>query len=51
MAKKFDATLNSLIDEWAAFLGARVGVHLGPVTPLDDRVLEATTWDEMIAGL
>lgn len=39
MAKKFDATLNSLIDEhlddWAIFLGTRAGVPLGPVTALD----------------
>lgn len=39
MAKKFDATLNSLIDDhladWAGFLGAHAGVPVGPVTPLD----------------
>lgn len=39
MSKPFDATLNSLIDahadDWAAFLAARVGLSLGPVTPID----------------
>ncbi|MDY3556436.1 hypothetical protein R5W24_005602 [Gemmata sp. JC717] len=39
MGKPFDATLNTLIDahlgDWAAFLGARVGVPPGPATPLD----------------
>ena len=39
MSKPFDATLNALIDahadDWAAFLAARVGLPLGPVTPLD----------------
>lgn len=39
MAKPFDATLNSLIDEhiadWANFLAARCGVPPGPATVLD----------------
>ena len=39
MAKAFDATLNSLIDDhladWANFLAARAGVPTGPVVPLD----------------
>lgn len=39
MAKAFDATLNTLIDDhvadWAAFLAARAGVPPGPATPLD----------------
>ncbi|MBA4067095.1 MAG: hypothetical protein C0501_25985 [Isosphaera sp.] len=39
MAKAFDATLNTLIDDhvadWAGFLAARCGVPPGPATPLD----------------
>lgn len=39
MAKPFDATLNSLIDErpsdWADFLAARVGIPTGPAHALD----------------
>jgi hypothetical protein len=39
MAKKFDATLNALIDDhlddWARFLCARAGVPVGPAAPLD----------------
>jgi len=39
MPKPFDATLNALIDahleDWAAFLAARVGVPPGRATPLD----------------
>jgi hypothetical protein len=39
MSKPFDATLNALIDahadDWAAFLAARVGLPLGPVTAID----------------
>src|SRR5688572_29425538 len=39
MAKAFDATLNTLIDDhvgdWASFLAARCGVPPGPATVLD----------------
>jgi hypothetical protein len=39
LSKPFDATLNAVIDahadDWAAFLAARVGLPLGPVTPID----------------
>jgi hypothetical protein len=46
VAKAFDATLNTLIDDhvsdWAAFLAARCGVPPGPATVLDT---EATATD------
>jgi hypothetical protein len=39
MPKPFDATLNALIDahleDWARLLAARVGIPVGPATPLD----------------